>query len=48
MYIYCNKLVSIVPYEETDDQIRFKTVYPSRRATKEYWKLKGNQDGSSS
>lgn len=29
--------VFIVPYEETDETIHFKTVYPSRRATGEYF-----------
>jgi hypothetical protein len=38
----------IVPYEETDDQITFRTVYPSRWATKAYCESKGDKNGSSS
>ena len=46
--VLIGRYVCIVPYEEIVDQIRLKTVYPSRRATKEYWMSKGNKDGSSS
>jgi len=37
----------IVPYEETDEKITFKTIYPSRRATKAYRRSRGKNDDQS-
>jgi hypothetical protein len=39
--------VFIVPYEETDDEVIFKTIYPSRRATKAYRKSRGKHNDQS-
>lgn len=36
--------VFIVPYEETDDEVTFKTIYPSRRATKAYRRSRGKNN----
>lgn len=30
--------VFIVPFEETDEEITLKTIYPSRKATRAYWR----------
>lgn len=38
--------VFVVPYEEVDAELKFKTIYPSRRATKEYRESKGSKNGS--
>ena len=37
--------VFIVPYEVTHDEIIFKTIYPSRRATKEHREREESKDG---
>lgn len=36
--------VFIVPIEETDEKIIFKTIYPSRRATKAYKRSRGKNN----
>ena len=36
--------VFMVPYEETDEKITFKTIYPSRRATEAYRRSRGKND----
>lgn len=37
--------VFIVPIEETDEKFIFKTIYPSRRATREHRKSRGKNEG---
>ena len=37
--------VFIVPFEETDEKINFRTIYPSRRATKAHRRSGGKNDG---
>jgi uncharacterized DUF497 family protein len=37
--------VFIVPIEETDEKIIFKTIYPSRRATRAHRKSRGKNEG---
>lgn len=39
--------VFIVPFEETDEKIALKTIYPSRKATKEHKKSKGKDNDKS-
>jgi len=39
--------VFIVPFEETDEKIILKTIYPSRKATSEHRKPKGKYDDQS-
>ena len=39
--------IFVVPFEVTDENIHLKTIYPSRRATKEYKRLKGKDHGQS-
>ena len=39
--------VFIVPFEETDEKISFKTIYPSRRATKAHRRSRGKNDDQS-
>ena len=36
LYILINDYVYVVPYVEDDQKIFFKTIYPSRKATKKY------------
>jgi uncharacterized DUF497 family protein len=36
LYILINNYVYIVPYVEDEQKIFFKTIYPSRKATKKY------------
>lgn len=36
--------VFIVPFEETDEKIILKTIYPSRKATKEYRQPRGEKN----
>jgi hypothetical protein len=36
--------VFIVPFEETDEKVIFKTIYPSRRATKAYKRSRGKNN----
>jgi len=37
--------VFVVPFEETDEKIILKTIYPSRKATKEHGKSRGKNEG---
>lgn len=39
--------VLIVPYEETDDEVIFKTIYPGRKATKAYRRSRGKNNDQS-
>jgi uncharacterized DUF497 family protein len=39
--------VFVVPYEETNDKVTFKTIYPSRRATKTHRRSRGKNNDQS-
>ena len=36
--VFIDRYVFVVPFIENDDYIVLKTVFPSRKATRDYWK----------
>ena len=45
MGILVTGYVFIVPFEETDEKIILKTIYPCRKATKQYRRSRGKDHG---
>lgn len=44
--IEIEKYIYLVPFLESEEEIFLKTIIPSRKATKEYLGIRGNEDGN--